>query len=150
MDWLSPGYKLIRHKQHPPWMNCNSANSVAKQSAPHADSSGEAICLLTMPLWFGRRGAVMRRVRVLRLGQERVELTTRHLQQIGVGIDPPCEGVVFLRSPSTFKLGSVLALAIQFEVIRIGKCGKLGRTDCLFGQDRRNEKDAFRLGQNQD
>jgi hypothetical protein len=49
------------------------------------------------------------------------KFSARHLQLLRVRVDPFCEGIVFCRRPSAFKLRAVFAFAIQLEVIVIGQ-----------------------------
>src|ERR1035437_6154102 len=64
-------------------------------------------------------------------------------------VNPLGEAVIFPFSPSALKLSAVLAVAIQLKVERILESSELRRTDRLFRQYRGNEKNSFRLGQNQ-
>ena len=62
-----------------------------------------------------------------------------------MSFDPPCKAVLFFRSPSSFELSSIPALAVQFKVMVVLEPGEFRRADGFFGKDSGDET-SFRHG----
>src|SRR5665213_1836775 len=89
-------------------------------------------------LWFTcGRGAPMARLDCS--GKQRIELGTRHLQLLRMAVDVFGEPVVLFRCPAVLKLGAILALAIEFEVVVIHDVGKFCVTHRILSHDGRDE-----------
>lgn len=83
------------------------------------------------------------------LCEDGVELGLCHFEFVGVLGDPLGESIVLGRYPTTFELGTILALAIELKVEGVLEVGKLRGGDGLLGEDGGNEDDTVSLGENE-